>query len=405
MGLLNRTGYYNLNTFDHARQLEYFDNTMVWQMRRVIVEGEDNDYDYYYLEFKGANAFDMFPIESFMNPFYIEKIKNREIYLMVVNYHEGFMDIVEGIYNSLIMRDGIPAEQIILGTGNYDIPAEVKKIAELYDKPEIKVEIFMELEYAVREHRFIIEGSNETVQPETPLQLNTLEHKEYHKKFLCMNRRWRLHRPTMVALLECLDLLKYGHVSLGDADDHHDWTKIYNWMVQEHRDNPVLHNLLTLNKDKIFNIPELYLDTIDLVSNRAALENNYQNYLYNETYFSLITETFYYTDRKFNGGRYITEKTFKAIACEHPFILVTCPNSLQILKDLGYKTFHPFIDESYDQEYDDNKRYIKILDEVRRLCNLSPEQLSEFLFECKEITNHNLAVLRSKDNFVYRANW
>ena len=129
------------------------------------------------------------------------------------------------------------------------------------------------------------------------------------------------------------------------------------------------------------------------------------DYLYNDTYFSVVTETNYYSDPSHNGGRYLTEKTFKAIACEHPFILVACPNILSALHELGYKTFSPYIDESYDQEYNDGKRLLKIIAEINRLCNLSSEELSEFLDKCKEITNHNLNVLKNKDNFIHKVNY
>jgi hypothetical protein len=55
------------------------------------------------------------------------------------------------------------------------------------------------------------------------------------------------------------------------------------------------------------------------------------------------TETVYFGSRQ-----HLTEKTFKAIALEMPFVLVAPAHSLQYLREYGFQTFAPYIDESYD---------------------------------------------------------
>jgi hypothetical protein len=55
------------------------------------------------------------------------------------------------------------------------------------------------------------------------------------------------------------------------------------------------------------------------------------------------TETVYFGQRQ-----HLTEKTFKAIALEMPFILVAPQHSLEYLRSYGFRTFAPYIDESYD---------------------------------------------------------
>lgn len=400
MACINENGFYNLITYTNDVRRDHMSTTLVWNMRETI----PNDYDYYYLEFKLKDSFDVFPIDTFIPKDVISRIKNRELYLMVVNYHESFISIVEGIYDSLVIRDNIPAEQIILGSGNYDIHAEVQRVSKLKGYPEIRVEWFLELEHALRNIKLIMNGSNPTVDPCKPSTLNTLQIKNYPKKYLNFNRRWRLHRPTMVALLYCNDLLKDGYVSLGDSDDNNNWDRMWPWVKVEAQKNPEISSLFEQYESQIVNLKNLYIDTDDLVTNRARLDNDTDE-LYNNTYFSLVSETNYFTDRKFDGGRFITEKTFKAIACEHPFILATLPNTLPLLKQLGYKTFDPWIDESYDNETDDYKRMLMIVEEVKRLSNLSKNELLEFLFECKKITNHNVETLLNKNNWVYRMNY
>jgi hypothetical protein len=83
----------------------------------------------------------------------------------------------------------------------------------------------------------------------------------------------------------------------------------------------------------------------------------------------------------------------------HPFILMSQSNSLEILHQLGYKTFHPFIDESYDTEKNDVVRLKMILKEVERLSNLSDDEIGKFIDMVKPITSYNfLNLVRKKNN-------
>jgi hypothetical protein len=208
----------------------------------------------------------------------------------------------------------------------------------------------------------------------------------------------------MVALLKSFNLIDKGYVSLGQSDDRNNWNTMWDWVKHEAKCNSEITELFNKNEEQILSMGNLYIDTDDLVKNRAWLDND-TDYLYNNTYFSLVSETNYYSDPKFDGGRFITEKTFKAITCEHPFILATLPNTLPLLHELGYKTFSPYIDESYDSETDDYKRMLLIVKEVERLSNLSNSELREFLVACKDITTHNIHNLMNKKNWVYKMNY
>jgi hypothetical protein len=78
----------------------------------------------------------------------------------------------------------------------------------------------------------------------------------------------------------------------------------------------------------------------------TQLMHSYQLGNYKEAADSLIyvpTETVYTGQRL-----HLTEKTFKAIALEMPFVLVAPHHSLEYLRSYGFQTFAPYIDESYD---------------------------------------------------------
>ena len=88
------------------------------------------------------------------------------------------------------------------------------------------------------------------------------------------------------------------------------------------------------------------------------LMHSYQLGNFHEAQDSLLyvpTETVYFGNRQ-----HLTEKTFKAIALEMPFVLVAPAHSLKYLRSYGFKTFSPVIDESYDDIEDDILRIERI---------------------------------------------
>ena len=107
---------------------------------------------------------------------------------------------------------------------------------------------------------------------------------------------------------------------------------------------------------------------------------------YDKTFISVISETLIYEDTLF-----ISEKTFKAIANNHPFMILGNRNSLKALHKMGYKTFHDLIDESYDN-LDSIHRMDAIIDEIRKwLSNPNKIQHLEWM---QHIINHNSEVLK-----------
>jgi hypothetical protein len=96
----------------------------------------------------------------------------------------------------------------------------------------------------------------------------------------------------------------------------------------------------------------------------------------------------------------ITEKTYRAIAAQRPFIIYGTVNSLKHLRDCdGFKTFHPFINESYDSEMDNDRRKKMILEEMQRIANLPEFEFLELIENCKSIVLHNYEVIRNYQNF------
>lgn len=86
---------------------------------------------------------------------------------------------------------------------------------------------------------------------------------------------------------------------------------------------------------------------------------------------------------------FITEKTGKAIACKKPFIIFGVAGSYEWVRKLGFKTFHPFIDETFDLITDSNVRQEKIIMEIERINNLPTNLLVDLLYKCRPIIEYN----------------
>ncbi len=74
------------------------------------------------------------------------------------------------------------------------------------------------------------------------------------------------------------------------------------------------------------------------------------NQWYDRTHFSIVLET-QAGQWKGNENVFLTEKTYKPISMEHPFIIMGAKGSLKMLQDQGFKTFPELWDESYDDLY------------------------------------------------------
>ena len=104
---------------------------------------------------------------------------------------------------------------------------------------------------------------------------------------------------------------------------------------------------------------------------------------------------------------YITEKTYRNIIYKKPFIILGQPRQLEFLHKLGYKTFHPIINENYDLNEDSAERFYLVMKEIKRLCSKSKQELVEMFKQVDDILDYNYNLYFSKrlelrNELVYR---
>lgn len=98
----------------------------------------------------------------------------------------------------------------------------------------------------------------------------------------------------------------------------------------------------------------------------------------------VVTETVY------SGRRHhLTEKTFKPICLQMPFVMVSTAGSLEYLRHYGFRTFAHVWDEAYDLETDDQLRLIKISRLLKDLDDQSPSELQKIYRATIPTLEHN----------------
>jgi len=97
----------------------------------------------------------------------------------------------------------------------------------------------------------------------------------------------------------------------------------------------------------------------DCTRSTPAWDRHFNCDWYNDTYFSLVSETWTDDTREVTkwGGPpeyrgpwpFVTEKTMKPMAYQHPFLIYGQSNTLKYLHNLGFESYENLFDESYDQ--------------------------------------------------------
>lgn len=259
----------------------------------------------------------------------------------------------------------IPTSAFVYVTGATNVELAYDKLVQKYLIPSrIHVLSANYIEYGCKKKNALFEFSGDYAETSRG------------KRYLCFNKVPRKHRVDLLEILLQRNLVKDGYVSFEGTEgwlDKLDPEK-YPTILREKNNFPLR-----------LNITEERSNPVDLIPDDLQYFSN--------SYFSVVTETVFYPEKDNDSSIFFTEKTYKPIICNHPFILVGRPGALKKLKEFGYKTFSPYIDERYDEIEDDKERLIAIANEIERLSSV------EYLFEENWHKNIKLIVEYNKNVF------
>ena len=118
--------------------------------------------------------------------------------------------------------------------------------------------------------------------------------------------------------------------------------------------------------------------------------NDKTDYAYMNSYFNILTESsFIETESANELDFYVNERNAFPITAFQPFIAVNGHHHMKKLKELGFKTFHPHIDETYDTIQNSAVRFYLITKEISRLCSMTKQEIHDWYWEMEDILKYN----------------
>ena len=331
------------------------------------------------------NVFDLIPTKT-LNAIR----KNKNIHIMLNYFQEGVIEYfhLKDIHDSLHQLK-IPTNQCILQFGGYDIDDWYAEFCRNYAiTQKIKV-IHHSWVWETKSNEFYNykEDNNNLLSAKNVNDDYKVEIKKHN--FNCLNRRLRTHRLYTLAVLE-----KYGMI------DNNIVT--YDFTIPENVPHLVELTTYDIAQNHIYNFRGLDKYLHYLMNDKPKKTYDYDDLqnlfginherasVYEDSMFSLVTET-----TVLPNEYYISEKVVKPIGHNHPFIVFGSVGTLKHLRKMGFKTFEPYIDESYDLEPKPERRFEMILSQVVKLCSKSEEQKLKWMQDVKPIIEHNSKHLES----------
>jgi len=149
-------------------------------------------------------------------------------------------------------------------------------------------------------------------------------------------------------------------------------------------------NSLNEWEDEIKFIDDEYL--IDYFGHRMLGTELIPFKIYNQSLYSIVCESAYS-----NNYSFFSEKISKPIMTKRLFIVISGQHYLKNLRSLGFKTFNGIIDESYDDEPNNEKRWDMAFRQVELICS---QDQNIILAKCKSICDYNSNIIQEISSTV-----
>jgi len=334
-------------------------------------------------------------------------IRDNNGYILINYLHEGHIrqENYKELHNELLNYN-IPANKVIFVSSNVNGKKQYETFCDnmpLLTKSKIHIiEANHMLESSVDIYNYVLNNNyNNDLDKVLPYKQSFVNKQDLddmrdtirEKYFLCYNRVIREYRLALIAMIYKMGLQDKGIISLGakevDIAFGGVWPDYISSFIEDKKQNEMVSNALKkikplypIDADSDIDANWIYKDG-EKWGGAVGQWSNF-SHQYKRIYFNIVTESCYNED-----CIYMSEKIFKPISNLVPFIIVSTPFFLQKLREIGYKTFHPWINESYDEEVDNDKRFFMILDEIKRLCSMSKEEIHKWYYEMEDILLYN----------------
>ena len=316
---------------------------------------------------------------SLINTEYLSDLRSKRAFLAIDTSLEGYHEQWLWSY----FREGctlfnIPIEQIIYITGNSIVEEDLDRWKlENNNKKNVHVIGYPHFEWDMGNNQKQMAWEDKYL----PTWIDHYKHKKENldniKTYNFLNRKPRSHRMWFYSLLEEYNMLDKGLISMNKPYSN----QII--LTPEHQLDPDYVDYLSQSLPKEINQKGNMTEDAGYYINRFHEEVNLNSFV------SIISEAQFQDSQK---TIFLSEKTFKTIACSQPFIILGNKGSLKELRKLGYKTFSSAFNEGYD-ECEDLERMYAILDLLKNIHG-QKDKLNDFMFWTRHAVERNLEVLK-----------
>ena len=326
----------------------------------------------------------------------LDAIKNGNGNLLINYIIDGGLGINIPNFQKIIdftRGNGIPDEKVHLVFQDFKLKDNIKKLGVDYNVYDFNMALqskSQEFNKTLNDPNFSFWGPDSHESQVGKMQRNVNSVATYSefeenigkdkKDFLFLCRHWKLHRLILMNELYKLGI-DNNLVSWDNKFYHHHIVDNF----QNYEESPEFVELIKTTSRT--------LDIDDLT--RIAGYGFESKDMYLNSYISLVSESIFFQENSDDNGislfptGYLSEKIWKPIGHAQPFILAAPSKSLEYLKTLGFKTFSPYIDESYDLVNNDSERLELIIQEIRKFANKTKEEKDQFLKDVSHIVKHN----------------
>lgn len=215
------------------------------------------------------------------------------------------------------------------------------------------------------------------------------------KLFLSWNRRFREHRISIALALDKFGLVDRSYMSMGLVHPENQYdefpSSISKFNYYYVSDLGITDDDVTKFRSKLPLVLDGETDTVKMCQDFDDKNRPY----YQNSLVSIVTET------NFDALEVtLTEKSFKPSKEKHPFIIVGAAGTLKAIRDMGYKTFGEFWDESYDTCLDPKERLTRIINTCNHIASWDDEKIRDFRRRVKPILDHNYERLKIRPSYM-----
>lgn len=352
-----------------------------------------------------ANAGGIF-IYDFLDREAWKKIQDRGGYLLIDHIVEAFFgreDMVRRLHEGMEIA-GLRPDRVVLLNGNllskqrYDLLADQMGISE-----RAHVIPYNGCFWLIKAHNKA-SGSDATRIAARAQRAKEMLGRDRPKKFVTFNGKGRPHRTYVILRMIADGYKSEGFISLLGHESSENPSE--EQIARQISRFPESDRLLAHIPSFVESLP-LAIDISRASSREGSKFKSMLPWMspdpdiYDQTYFSIVLDT------SFNdiGTLFHTPIAFKSFMNFSPFVYFGNRGGLRALREIGFRTFSPFINEEYDDIEDDNLRMSLAYAEFERLISLDRAELNRGLESLWPVLEHNYSLTHQLDDETFVQDW